>query len=56
MLSYQRIGSAAMLSRAIAGIAREKLVVCIPGSPDAAKTAIELLADELPHIVYMAKS
>lgn len=56
MLSYQRVGSAAILSRAIAGIAREKLVVCMPGSPDAAKTALELLADELPHIIYMARS
>ncbi|MCS7136349.1 MAG: MogA/MoaB family molybdenum cofactor biosynthesis protein [Nitrososphaerota archaeon] len=56
MISYQKVGSAAMLSRAMAGVVREKLVVCIPGSPDAAKTTIELLADELPHIVYMAKS
>jgi len=56
MISYQKVGSAAMLSRAMAGVAREKLVVCIPGSPDAARTAIEILADELPHIIYMVKS
>lgn len=56
IVSYQKIGSAAILSRAMAGIARHKLVVCIPGSPDAAKTAAEILTDELPHIVYMARS
>ncbi|MEM2910589.1 MAG: MogA/MoaB family molybdenum cofactor biosynthesis protein [Nitrososphaerota archaeon] len=56
ILSYQKVGSAAMLSRAIAGVARKKLVVCIPGSPDAARTAVDVLVDELPHIVYMAKS
>ncbi len=56
MISYQKVGPAAMLSRVMAGIAREKLIVCVPGSPDAAKTAVELLANELPHIVHMAKS
>jgi len=56
LLSYQRVGPAAMISRAVAGVARKKLVFCIPGSTDAARTALELIADELPHIVYMAKS
>src|SRR5207249_1557724 len=33
MLSYQQVGSAAMLSRAVAGVARGKIVVSLPGTP-----------------------
>lgn len=56
MLSYQSIGAAAMLTRAIAGKIGDKLVFCIPGSPDAAKTLVKHFADELPHAVQMARS
>lgn len=51
-LSYQEIGSAAMLSRAVAGIYRDTLIFSIPGSPAAAKLALErLILPELAHLI-----
>jgi molybdenum cofactor biosynthesis protein B len=50
-LSYTEIGSAAMLSRALAGIARGRLVVGLPGSRGAIRLAVEkLLLPELAHL------
>jgi molybdopterin adenylyltransferase len=55
-LSYQQIGSAAFLSRALAGIAGGKIVASLPGSPDACRLAMEkLLIPELGHIAHLLK-
>src|SRR5512146_133292 len=55
-LSYQQIGSAAMLSRALAGIAAGKIVVSLPGSPDACRLAMEkLLIPQLGHMAHLLK-
>jgi molybdopterin adenylyltransferase len=54
-ISYDEIGSAAMLTRATAGVAGGKLLVCMPGSPDAVKTALRASLAEFPHIVSIAK-
>jgi molybdopterin adenylyltransferase len=53
MLSFQEIGSAAMLSRAVAGVTRDGLVVfAMPGSPAAVKLACErLILPELGHLI-----
>lgn len=53
LLSYQEdIGSAAILSRAIAGIVNNKVVFSIPGSSGAVKLAMnKLILPELSHIV-----
>ncbi|MFW5928724.1 MAG: MogA/MoaB family molybdenum cofactor biosynthesis protein [Thermoplasmatota archaeon] len=52
-LSYEEIGPAAMLSRAVAGIYDEKIIFSIPGSTGAVKTAMEeLILPELGHVVY----
>jgi molybdenum cofactor biosynthesis protein B len=52
MLSYQEVGGAAMLSRAQMGIARGRIVVSLPGSPNACRLALEkLLLPELGHLV-----
>jgi molybdenum cofactor biosynthesis protein B len=57
MLSYQEIGSAAMMSRALAGISHGKIVVALPGSPAACRLAMEkLLVPELGHMHYLLKS
>jgi molybdopterin adenylyltransferase len=54
MLSYQEIGSAAMLSRALAGVRHGKFLAALPGSPDACRLAIEkLILPELPHMMYL---
>jgi molybdenum cofactor biosynthesis protein B len=55
-ISYDEISSAALMSRAIAGVAREKAVFCIPGSPDAVKTCLEkLILPEVGHIILHAR-
>ena len=55
-LSYQEIGSAAFLSRALAGVAAGKIVVALPGSPDACRLAMEkLLIPELGHMAHLLK-
>jgi molybdenum cofactor biosynthesis protein B len=52
MLSYQEIGAAAMLSRAQMGIHARRIVVSMPGSPNACRLAVEkLVIPELPHLV-----
>ena len=51
MLSYETIGSAAMMSRATAGTARGKAIFVLPGSPDAVRLAMtKLIVPELGHI------
>jgi molybdenum cofactor biosynthesis protein B len=51
-ISYNEIGSAAVLSRALAGTVADKIFYCIPGSPNAARIAIErLILPESAHIV-----
>jgi len=50
-LSFAEIGSAAMLSRAVGGIARGKPVFALPGSTAAVRLALErLIVPELPHL------
>lgn len=52
MLSYEDVGPAAMLSRAQMGIHARRIVVSMPGSPNACRLALEkLLIPELPHLV-----
>ncbi len=54
-LSYQEIGSAAMMSRAVAGIYRGRIVISIPGSEAAVRLAMEkLILPELGHLVREA--
>ncbi len=50
--SYEQVGTAAILSRAIAGVIAGKLVFCLPGSPDAVKLALEeIILPEIPHMM-----
>ena len=55
MLSYEQIGSAAMMSRACAGLVAGRIVVSLPGSENAVRLAMErLLIPELGHLVHEA--
>ncbi|KON27269.1 hypothetical protein AC481_05310 [miscellaneous Crenarchaeota group archaeon SMTZ-80] len=55
-ISYEMIGSAAMITRAIAGIAQEKPIFCLPGSSNAVEIAmVNLIIPEIGHIVKHAK-
>jgi molybdopterin adenylyltransferase len=51
-LSYEDIGSAALLSRALAGIAKGRVVFVVPGSRAAVRLAMEKLV--LPEIGHLA--
>ncbi|MFN7145451.1 MAG: molybdenum cofactor biosynthesis protein B, partial [Myxococcota bacterium] len=52
MLSWQDVGSAAMLSTALGGVARGRPVFSLPGSPKACRLAMEkLILPELGHLV-----
>jgi len=55
MLSFQEIGAAAMLSRAQMGIHARRVVVSLPGSPNACRLALDkLLIPELGHLLREA--
>jgi molybdenum cofactor biosynthesis protein B len=51
-LSYQEIGSAALLSRALAGLRQGRVVFVLPGSRGAVRLAMERLI--LPEIGHLA--
>jgi molybdopterin adenylyltransferase len=52
MLSFAEVGAAAMLSRAQMGIHARRIVVSLPGSPNACRLALEkLLIPELGHLL-----
>ena len=55
-LSYQDIGAAAMLSRAVAGAVGSRIVVSLPGSRGAVELAMKsLLLPQLGHMVAQAR-
>jgi len=55
LLSYEDIGSAALLSRALAGLAQGRVVFVIPGSRGAVRLAMEkLILPELGHLTAEA--
>lgn len=55
-LSYDNMGSAAILSRAVAGIMNGKVVFCIPGSANAVRLCLDkLILPEAGHIVKHAR-
>ncbi len=54
-ISFHQIGSPAQLSRATAGVIDNRIVYCVPGSPNAVEPALEIILPELPHAVSMAR-
>lgn len=56
MLSYQEIGPAAMLTRAVGGLLGHVVVLTMPGSPAAVRLAMEkIILPELGHLVREAR-
>ena len=56
MLSWNEVGAAAMLSRAVAGVARGTVIAVLPGSTAAVElAATKLLLPELGHMVALAR-
>jgi molybdenum cofactor biosynthesis protein B len=55
MLSFQDVGSAALLSRALAGLSRGRIVFVLPGSRAAVELAMQkLILPELGHLAAEA--
>jgi len=55
-LSFQEIGSAAIMSRAVAGVSGDKIIISIPGSEHAVRLAMnKLILPELTHLVGIAR-
>jgi molybdenum cofactor biosynthesis protein B len=55
-LSYREIGSAAILSRATAGLVGGKVVLALPGSPKALELALrEIVLKEAGHLVSQTR-
>ena len=53
LLSYQQIGSGAMLSRAVGGVSRGKIIFAMPGSSKAVELAMSnLILPELKHLLF----
>jgi molybdenum cofactor biosynthesis protein B len=56
LLSYQEIGPAAILSRAVGGVMAGKVVLTMPGSPAAVRLAMEkIIIPQLAHLVREAQ-
>ncbi len=54
-LSYQEIGTSSILSRAMAGLARGKVLISLPGSLGATKLALDkIILPEIGHMVREA--
>jgi molybdopterin adenylyltransferase len=50
-ISYDEIGGAAIMSRTTAGVAKGKLIFCLPGSRNAMKVALTMII--LPNVGHM---
>jgi molybdenum cofactor biosynthesis protein B len=51
-LSYQEIGSASIMSRALAGVIKGRVIICLPGSVAAVQLALEkIILPEMGHMV-----
>lgn len=55
MLSYREVGTAAILSRAFAGVVNGKALFCLPGSKKAVKLAMELINPSIKHVISHAR-
>lgn len=56
LVSYHQIGPAAMLSRATAGLAAGRILICLPGSTKAVRLAANrLIIPQLGHMIREAR-
>ncbi|MEN4017281.1 MAG: MogA/MoaB family molybdenum cofactor biosynthesis protein [Methanobacterium sp.] len=53
--SYKELGTGAILSRAGAGVYKGKLIVSMPGSPNAVNLALKIILPEMGHLVKHLK-
>jgi len=54
-LTYQELGTASIMSRALAGVVKGKVIICLPGSLGAARLAMDkIILPEIGHLVREA--
>ena len=54
--SIQQIGTSVILTRAIAGVIKNKAIFCLPGSPNAVRLALEdIIIPETGHVIKHTK-
>lgn len=54
-LTYQEIGTGSIMSRAMAGVVKGKVIICLPGSVEATSLAMErIILPEIGHLVREA--
>lgn len=49
--SLEEVGTRAMLTRAAAGVYHARPIFCLPGSPGAARLGLDLILEEIEHII-----
>ncbi|MEE8167630.1 MAG: MogA/MoaB family molybdenum cofactor biosynthesis protein [Candidatus Hydrothermarchaeales archaeon] len=49
--SFEKMGGAALLTRALAGVYQDTVIFSLPGSPDAVKTGMKIILKEAGHLV-----
>lgn len=54
-MGYEMVGTPALLTRAVFGVARGKFVGCLPGAPSSVEVGMRLLLPELGHLVKHAR-
>ncbi|MEW6222647.1 MAG: MogA/MoaB family molybdenum cofactor biosynthesis protein [Candidatus Hadarchaeota archaeon] len=54
-LGYEQVGTPALLTRASAGLIKQRPVFCLPGAPNAVKTAMKLILPDLAHVAKHAR-
>ena len=52
--SFQKFPNA-ILSRSMAAVVAQSLVICLPGSPKGAVECLEFVADAIPHAIELLK-
>jgi len=50
LLTYQQLGTVSIMTRATAGIIKKKIIVCLPGSPNAVELGMDIISKEIVHI------
>jgi molybdenum cofactor biosynthesis protein B len=54
-ISFDKLGSAALLTRSVAGVYSGVVIFSLPGSPDAVETGMDLILKEAGHLVRHAR-
>ncbi|MHA1339199.1 MAG: MogA/MoaB family molybdenum cofactor biosynthesis protein [Promethearchaeota archaeon] len=54
-LTYKQIGTVSIMTRATAGIINKKIILCLPGSPNAVELGIDIISKEMLHLLNIIR-